>query len=285
MAEISLAAAKNEKECVDVMKVVFGRLTDRGTNWRHVYKSLILLDYLVRTGPPLVVSESLYRIQDLYALETFEYVDEDGRDQGMHIRSKSAALIALINRKGLYENPDATTDITASGVLGGARDRTVVDGVTRDSEGQNRITESDMRHEGEVKGKSREDVDRVKIVVDELDPLSNVSVSKTETVIHGGSQRRRDKRTRRHTLTVPETDTKTRSSSIEPFPRSSEIRPSSSFDSRDRMAMSVVSPTPIHSSASVSSPLHSLGTQSPGNAPTLVLFPADANWKPPTISS
>lgn len=34
----------------EIMQMLWKRLNDHGKNWRHVYKSLVLLDYIVKTG-------------------------------------------------------------------------------------------------------------------------------------------------------------------------------------------------------------------------------------------
>ena len=34
----------------EVMRMIWKRLNDHGKNWRHVYKSLVLLDYLIKNG-------------------------------------------------------------------------------------------------------------------------------------------------------------------------------------------------------------------------------------------
>ena len=34
----------------DIMRMIWKRLNDHGKNWRHVYKSLVLLDYLIKNG-------------------------------------------------------------------------------------------------------------------------------------------------------------------------------------------------------------------------------------------
>ena len=34
----------------EIMQMVWKRLNDHGKNWRHVYKSLVLLDYIIKTG-------------------------------------------------------------------------------------------------------------------------------------------------------------------------------------------------------------------------------------------
>ena len=40
-----------------VMSMMWKRLNDMGKNWRHVYKSLLLLDYLLKTGAEHIVTE------------------------------------------------------------------------------------------------------------------------------------------------------------------------------------------------------------------------------------
>ena len=39
----------------EIMQMVWKRLNDHGKNWRHVYKALVLLEYLIKTG-----SEKVY---------------------------------------------------------------------------------------------------------------------------------------------------------------------------------------------------------------------------------
>ena len=34
----------------EIMQMVWKRLNDDGKNWRHVYKSLVVLDYIIKTG-------------------------------------------------------------------------------------------------------------------------------------------------------------------------------------------------------------------------------------------
>jgi len=34
----------------EIMQMIWKRLNDHGKNWRHVYKSLVLLEYLIKTG-------------------------------------------------------------------------------------------------------------------------------------------------------------------------------------------------------------------------------------------
>ena len=52
----------------EIMQMVWKRLNDHGKNWRHVYKSLVVLDYIIKTGSDKVAQqckENIYAIQTL----------------------------------------------------------------------------------------------------------------------------------------------------------------------------------------------------------------------------
>ncbi|KAM8779856.1 ENTH domain-containing protein 1 [Rhynchonycteris naso] len=80
----------------EIMNMLWQRLNDHGKNWRHVYKSLMLMDYLIKNGSKKVIQfcrEGLCKIQ---MLEYFEHIDEAGKDQGHYIRQKSKQVITLL---------------------------------------------------------------------------------------------------------------------------------------------------------------------------------------------
>jgi len=66
------------------MDMLEKRLDDRGKNWRHVLKALKVLDYCLREGSEDVVLWAMDIIYILKALREFQYIDEDGMDQGMN---------------------------------------------------------------------------------------------------------------------------------------------------------------------------------------------------------
>lgn len=81
----------------EVMTMLWKRmLQDNKKNWRRTYKSLLLLNYLVRNGSERVVTSSREHIYDLRGLENYVYVDELGKDQGINIRHKVKELIDFI---------------------------------------------------------------------------------------------------------------------------------------------------------------------------------------------
>jgi epsin len=60
------------------------RLNDRGKNWRHVLKSLKVLDYCLHEGSELVVTWARKNIYVIKTLREFQHTDEDGRDVGQN---------------------------------------------------------------------------------------------------------------------------------------------------------------------------------------------------------
>merc|ERR550519_1052252 len=71
-------------------------LQDVKQNWRRVYKSLLLLDYLVKNGSERVVTSAREHIYDLRSLENYTFVDDNGKDQGINIRHKVTDMIDFI---------------------------------------------------------------------------------------------------------------------------------------------------------------------------------------------
>lgn len=72
------------------------RLNDKGKNWRHVFKSLTVLDYLLHAGSENVV---IYFRDNVYVIKTlkeFQYVDEYGKDQGANVRQKAKDISNLL---------------------------------------------------------------------------------------------------------------------------------------------------------------------------------------------
>lgn len=71
-------------------------LQDNKQNWRRVYKSLLLLDYLLKNGSERVVTSAREHIYDLRGLENFTFVDDNGKDQGINIRHKVTDMLEFV---------------------------------------------------------------------------------------------------------------------------------------------------------------------------------------------
>ncbi|XP_067613316.1 epsin-1 isoform X3 [Eurosta solidaginis] len=79
----------------EIMQMIWKRLNDHGKNWRHVYKALILLDYLIKTGTEKVAQQCNENIFAINTLREFVYFEE-GKDQGTHVREKAKQLVNLL---------------------------------------------------------------------------------------------------------------------------------------------------------------------------------------------
>nr|XP_058139975.1 epsin-3 isoform X3 [Dasypus novemcinctus] len=80
----------------EVMGMLWRRLNDSGKNWRHVYKALTLLDYLLKTGSERVAHQCRENLYTIQTLKDFQHVDRDGKDQGVNVREKVKQVMALL---------------------------------------------------------------------------------------------------------------------------------------------------------------------------------------------
>ncbi|XP_060100412.1 ENTH domain-containing protein 1 [Heteronotia binoei] len=88
----------------EIMNMIWHRMNDRGKNWRHVYKSLTLLDYLLKNGSKKVIQHSQEGSYNIKMLMDFHHIDEAGKDQGFYIREKSKQVIALLTDEQQLHN-------------------------------------------------------------------------------------------------------------------------------------------------------------------------------------
>ncbi|XWS35258.1 hypothetical protein CRYUN_Cryun21dG0110700 [Craigia yunnanensis] len=98
LADIAMAT-RNYHEYQMIMAVLWKRINDTGKNWRHVYKALTVLDYLVAHGSERVIDDIREHAYQISTLSDFQYIDSSGRDQGSNVRKKSQSLVILANDK------------------------------------------------------------------------------------------------------------------------------------------------------------------------------------------
>ncbi|XP_033221495.1 epsin-2 isoform X2 [Belonocnema kinseyi] len=79
----------------EIMQMLWKRLNDHGKNWRHVYKALVLLEYLIKTGSERVAQQCKENIFAIQTLKDFQYLDGH-KDQGINVREKAKQLVALL---------------------------------------------------------------------------------------------------------------------------------------------------------------------------------------------
>ncbi|KAI7898652.1 uncharacterized protein BX663DRAFT_442688, partial [Cokeromyces recurvatus] len=86
----------NEQDFIEIMDMLDRRLNDKGKNWRHVFKALLVLDYCLHVGSENVV---LYAKENIYVIRTlkeFQHVDDNGKDVGFNVRQKAKDITSLL---------------------------------------------------------------------------------------------------------------------------------------------------------------------------------------------
>ncbi|XP_037253045.1 clathrin interactor 1 isoform X2 [Falco biarmicus] len=126
MGEIAKATFMYE-QFPELMNMLWTRmLKDNKKNWRRVYKSLLLLAYLIRNGSERVVTSAREHIYDLRSLENYHFVDENGKDQGINIRQKVKEMVEFAQdddrlreeRKKAKKNKDKYVGVSSDSVGG-----------------------------------------------------------------------------------------------------------------------------------------------------------------------
>jgi epsin len=138
----------NPMQFTEIMSMVWKRLNDHGKNWRHVniiliahcsnviylhtflqvYKSLVLLDYLIKCGSERVAQqckENIFSIETLkvrkergirerieqWLIKDFQHI-EDNRDQGLNVRTKAKQMVTLLADEEKLKNERARFMLT-----------------------------------------------------------------------------------------------------------------------------------------------------------------------------
>ncbi|KAG7086012.1 hypothetical protein E1B28_003534 [Marasmius oreades] len=86
----------NQQDFIEIIEILDKRLNDKGKNWRHVFKTLAVVDYCLLQGSEDVVryyKENMYMIK---TLREFQFVDEDGTDQGANVRQRAKDITNLL---------------------------------------------------------------------------------------------------------------------------------------------------------------------------------------------
>uniref|UniRef100_A0A0D9V5E9 ENTH domain-containing protein n=1 Tax=Leersia perrieri TaxID=77586 RepID=A0A0D9V5E9_9ORYZ len=97
-------ATKRYGECEMVMNVLWQRLGNTGANWRHVYKALAVIEYLIANGTERAVDGIVDNSSQIAKLIRFEYLEPNGKDVGLNVRKKAETVLAILDdREKLQE--------------------------------------------------------------------------------------------------------------------------------------------------------------------------------------
>ncbi|KAJ2089351.1 hypothetical protein IW138_003519 [Coemansia sp. RSA 986] len=102
MSELA-QATYNESDFLGIMEMIDKRMNDKGKYWRHVFKALVVLRFLLINGAPYVAE---YAIDNLYIVRTlreFQHIDDSGYDRGANVREKAKELTVLLSDRSKIE--------------------------------------------------------------------------------------------------------------------------------------------------------------------------------------
>ncbi|KAI4369776.1 hypothetical protein MLD38_018181 [Melastoma candidum] len=86
-----------------IMGVIWKRANDTGKNWRHVYKALTVLEYLVAHGSERVIDDIREHAYQISTLSDFQYIDFQRKgSRNQQVRQKAAS-----NREKFHNGPSA----------------------------------------------------------------------------------------------------------------------------------------------------------------------------------
>lgn len=109
----------------EIMTTIYKRLEESHSDeWRKVYKALQLLEYLLKNGSDNVLDSVKTHARDIAVLESFHYIDEKGKDQGINVRHRAKEILELVNnstklneeRVKAKENKSKYTGVSSSGM-------------------------------------------------------------------------------------------------------------------------------------------------------------------------
>lgn len=90
-------ATKRYDECAMIMNVLWQRLGNAGANWRHVYKALAVIEYLLANGTERAVDDIIDNSSQIATFTSFENVEPNGKDVGLNVRKKAETVLDIVD--------------------------------------------------------------------------------------------------------------------------------------------------------------------------------------------
>ncbi|KAI5117839.1 hypothetical protein M0805_005168 [Coniferiporia weirii] len=88
----------NLQQFNEVMPCIYSRFMDKeARQWREIYKSLQLLEYVIKHGSERVVDDARSHISTIKMLRNFHYIDDKGKDQGINVRNRAKEVAELLS--------------------------------------------------------------------------------------------------------------------------------------------------------------------------------------------
>ncbi|KAL7961050.1 ENTH domain-containing protein [Trichoderma compactum] len=87
----------NYQQLNEIMPMIYRRFTEKAAEeWRQIYKSLQLLEFLIKHGSERVIDDARGHITLLKMLRQFHFIDQNGKDQGINVRNRAKELTELL---------------------------------------------------------------------------------------------------------------------------------------------------------------------------------------------
>lgn len=106
------------------MPMIYRRFTEKSAEeWRQIYKSLQLLEFLIKHGSERVIDDARGHLTLLKMLRQFHFIDQNGKDQGINVRNRAkelAELLGDVDRIRSERKKARATKNKYTGVEGGA---------------------------------------------------------------------------------------------------------------------------------------------------------------------
>ncbi|MCJ1325211.1 Epsin-3, clathrin recruitment and traffic between the Golgi and endosome [Thelotrema lepadinum] len=82
----------------EIMPMIYKRFTEKSAEeWRQIYKSLQLLEFLIKNGSERVIDDARSHLSLLKMLRQFQFYDQNGKDQGINVRNRAKELADLLS--------------------------------------------------------------------------------------------------------------------------------------------------------------------------------------------
>ncbi|KAI0097903.1 hypothetical protein GGR51DRAFT_539555 [Nemania sp. FL0031] len=108
----------------EIMPMIYRRFTEKtAEEWRQIYKSLQLLEFLIKHGSERVIDDARGHITLLKMLRQFHFIDQNGKDQGINVRNRAkelAELLGDVERIRAERKKARTNKAKYTGVEGGS---------------------------------------------------------------------------------------------------------------------------------------------------------------------
>ncbi|MCJ1438706.1 Epsin-3, clathrin recruitment and traffic between the Golgi and endosome [Xylographa pallens] len=81
----------------EIMPMIYKRFTEKAAEeWRQIYKGLQLLEFLIKNGSERVIDDARGHLSLIKMLRQFQFIDQNGKDQGLNVRNRSKELSELL---------------------------------------------------------------------------------------------------------------------------------------------------------------------------------------------